>query len=98
MRFKWEFWDFVKEYLLKVILLWFVIFSAFSGLAYLFTEFGFGKDIPREDWITIWITIVVLGIFFAQIVVYYRVASPLKKSFPLSLSSRTGGLGSEVTM
>ena len=70
MKFNWDFWDFVKEYLIKVIVLWVVLFSAFSALVFLLTEFGFGKEI----WITIWIWIVVIGIFLAQVVIYYRVA------------------------
>ncbi len=70
MRFEWTFWDFVREYLVKVVGLWFTLLSAFSLVVGLIVKFWLGKDIPIEYWILL----VVAGVFIAQAVVYYRIA------------------------
>ena len=69
MRFEWNFWDFVKEYLLKVIVLWIAIISAFSTVVYFVIKFWVGEDIH----IKYWILIIVVGVFIAQMVAYYRI-------------------------
>ena len=70
MRFEFTLWKFIKEYLFKVVVLWSAIFSIFSLVVHLIIKLWLGKDVP----IQYWILLVVLGVFIAQSVVYYRIA------------------------
>lgn len=75
MRFEWSYFrDFIIGYLLNIVVVAIAIFSAITGLAYIITEFGFGKDLPNGYWFSIWITIVIAGVLFAQGIVYFRIA------------------------
>lgn len=70
MRFEWTFWDFAKEYLVRVTGLWLAVLSAFSLIVELIAKFWLGKDIPNEYWILL----LVVGTFITQSVAYYGVA------------------------
>ena len=70
MKFEWKFWDFLKEYVVKVVVLWFAILSAFSLVIHFIIKFWLEKDIPIEYWIIL----VVVGIILAQAWSYYKIA------------------------
>lgn len=70
MRFKWSLWDFAKQYLLKVVLLWFTIISIFSTAVHFSIKFWLGRDIEAKYWVII----VIVGVFWAQAVAYWKIA------------------------
>lgn len=70
MQFRWDLWNFFKEYILRIVLVWLALLSAFSIAVHLLIKFWLGKDIPIEYWIIL----VVAGIIIAQSIVYYRIA------------------------